>query len=77
MEQRPLPFPPPHGVVDWGTYRLRGIVRARQLTVAADLDRIDGRQHGEPGDWLVESHGDLHFVPQALFDALYEALTDE
>jgi hypothetical protein len=58
---------------EWREYRIAGTVRARQLTAPLDVDSLEGPQHGEPGDYLIENrHGERSIRARAVFETLYE-----
>lgn len=61
----------------WIVYRTRFLVRARQLSECLSFTDVLGReQHGEPGDYLVESSDGLRRIaPRAIFEDVYVPLT--
>jgi hypothetical protein len=63
---------------DWKTYRTRYLVKAIQLDHAADVvDALGREQHGEPGDYIVESSdGSRRVARRDIFEDLYVELDE-
>jgi len=61
----------------WTVYRTRFLVRARQLSEPLVFTDVLGReQHGEPGDYLVEScDGFRSIAPRTIFEDIYVPLS--
>ncbi len=55
-----------------GRYMKTGTTKAQQLDRPVDIDTLEGKNHGEPGDYLVTGpEGEQYVVPRAEFEALY------
>jgi hypothetical protein len=61
---------------NWTVYRTRFLVQARQLSDPLSFTDVLGReQHGQPGDYLVESSdGFRRIAPRAIFEDIYVPL---
>ena len=62
----------------WNTYRTRFLVKAKQLTEPMTCTDVLGReQHGQRGDYIVESAHGLRIAPREVFEDVYVLFREE
>ncbi len=60
---------------DWKTYRTRFVVRAKQLAEPFTFTDTNGHeQHGQPGDYVIESREGLRISRRDIFEDVYVAM---
>ena len=61
---------------DWATYRIKQLIRAKQLTASQTLFSAGGElERGQAGDYLVHySDGSKRIVRRVVFETLYSQL---